>query len=100
MAGKKRFVQALVEMIAYLMMISPVMASDSPPSAQYINIEGSRYEVSAGKVIVDGVEYTAADGIVTIDGTDYSIISEFAADGQTTCIVRAMVASSYCVGSP
>ena len=100
MAGKKRFVQALAGMIAYSMTISPVMASDSLPSAQYINIEGSRYEVSAGNVIVDGVEYTAADGIVTIDGTDYSIISEFATDGQTTCIVRAMVASSYCVACP
>jgi hypothetical protein len=44
-------------MIAYSMTISPVMVSDSLPSAQYINIEGSRYEVSAGKVTVNGVEY-------------------------------------------
>ncbi len=100
MAGKKRFVQALAGIIAYSMMFYPVMASDSLPSAQYINIEGSRYEVSDGKVTVDGIEYTAADGVVTIDGTEYSITSEFAADGQTTCIVRAMVASSYCVACP
>lgn len=100
MAGNRYLLKALAGVVACTLAVHPVMASDSVPSTQFINIEGTRYEVSSGKVTFEGIEYTVADGIVTINGTDYSIISEFSKDGQTTCVVRALVASSYCVACP
>ena len=100
MAGNRYLSKTLAGIVVCAVAAHPVMASDSVPSTQFINIEGTRYEVSSGKVTVEGIEYTAADGIVTINGTDYSIISEFSTDGQTTCVVRALVASSYCVACP